>query len=308
MGKIRRYGFEQIVHEGIRVIRIGFIRDLKKIIEDLHKETYETIILKDVPILSSTDTMGLSGVRKLIIYNAGIIKHGAIFAMDDLEELEIRGSVGQLDNLFAHTCQNLKVITVSANVFSSERSLIFTSCKNLKSINIQGVLPSYMVHVTDDWQTVMPDSQGNITSKYPFDNYRSSIATKTDEEKEVIKKSLIETSKWVRKVYGHDRHIDYAIGMGASSMWGFISDIFNSWTRAHKIRKIGWEYSNEKERPSVISLKLSEPYQHDEKCSDIRFYYAPIFTPVFETYRRRFHLWKLAGKGSEVEKMIRLCR
>lgn len=308
MGKIRRYGFEQIVHEGIRVIRIGFNRDLKKIIEGLHKETYETIILKDVPILSSTDTMGLSGVRKLIIYNAGIIKHGAIFAMDNLEELEIRGSVGQLDNLFAHTCQNLKVITVSANVFSSERSLIFTSCKNLKSINIQGVLPSYMVHVTDDWQTVMPDSQGNITSKYPFDNYRSSIATKTDEEKEVIKKSLIETSKWVRKVYGYDRHIDYAIGMGASSMWGFISDIFNSWTRAHKIRKIGWEYNNEKERPSVISLKLSEPYQHDEKSSDIRFYYAPIFTPVFETYRRRFHLWKLAGKGSEVEKMIRLCQ
>lgn len=308
MRKVRRYWYEQIIHEGTRVVRIGFNRDLKKIIEGLRKETYETIILKDVPVLSSTATMGLSGVKKLIIQNAGILEHGAIFAMDDLEELEIRGSVGRLDNVFAHTCQNLKEITISANVFSSERSLIFTSCQNLKTINIQGVLPKHMVHVTDDWQTVMPDSQGDITSKFPFDNYRSTIKSKTDEEKEVIKKSLIETSKWVRKVYGHNRHIDYAIGMGASAMWGFISDLFNSWKRAHRIRKIGWEYSNEKEGPSVISLKLSGPYQHNDKCSDIRFHYAPIFTPVFETYRRRFHLWKQAGKGSDVDKMLRLCR
>lgn len=214
MGKIRRYGYEQIVHEGIRVIRIGFNRDLKKIIESLHKETYETIILKDVPVLSSTATMGLSGVKKLIIQNAGILEHGSIFAMDDLEELEIIGSIGRLNNIFAHTCQNLKEVTISANVFSSERSLIFTSCQNLKSINIQGVLPSHMVHVTDDWNTVMPDSRGNITSKFPFDNYRSTIESKTEEEKEIIKKSLLETSKWVRKVYGHNRHIDYAIGMG----------------------------------------------------------------------------------------------
>lgn len=308
MAKVRRCWHEQIVHEGTRIIRIGFNSELKKIIEGLRKETYETIVLKDVPVLSSTATMGLAGVKKLIIQNAGILEHGSIFSMDDLEELEITGSVGRLDNVFAHTCKKLKKITVSANVFSSERSLIFPYCQNLKSIYIQGVLPSHMVHVTDDWHSVMPDPQGNIFSKFPFDNYRSTIESKTDEEKELIKKSLIETSKWVKKVYGHDRHIDYAIGMGARAMWGFISDLFNSWTRAHKIRKIGWEYSNEKERPSVITLKLSGPYQHDDKCCGIRFYYASVDTPVFETYRRRFHLRKLAGKGSEIDKMIRLCR
>ena len=290
MTKTRKFWHDQIVHEGVKVINVGFNRDLAKIIKDLCKETCETIILKDVPILSSTATMGLSGVKKLIIQNVGILQHGAIFAMDDLEVLEIRGSVGRLDTMFCHTCQNLREITVSANVFSSERSLIFTSSNNLKTINIQGVLPERFVHVTDNWHTVMLDSEGNIVSKYPFDNYRLTLEFKTDEEKEIIKQSLLETSKWVKKVFGHDRHIDYAIGMGASAMWGFIAKIFNSWTRAHKLRKICWEYSQEKERPSVRTLKISESYQADDKCGDIKFYYAPIFTPIFETYRRRFHL------------------
>lgn len=308
MKKIREYWQEQIVHEGIKVINVGFNRDLTKIIKELCKETYETIILKNVPILSSMTTMGLSGVKKLIIENVGILQHGAIFAMDDLEVLEIRGSVGRIDNLFCHSCQCLREITISANVFSSERSLLFTYCSNLKTINVQGVLPEYFVHVSDNWHTVVPDSEGIIASKYPVDNYRLTLKNKTNEEKEVIKQSLLETSKWVRKIYGHDKHIDYAIGMGTSAMWGFITKVFNSWTRAHKIRKICWKYSQEKERPSVITLKIAGDYQAENKCSDIRFYYAPIFTPIFETYRRRFHLWKLAGKGSEIDKMIRLCR
>ena len=308
MTKTRKFWHDQIVHEGVKVINVGFNRDLAKIIKGLCKETCETIILKDVPILSSTSTMGLSGVKKLIIQNVGILQHGAVFAMDDLEVLEIRGSVGRLDTMFCHTCQKLREITISANVFSSERSLIFTSSNNLKTINIQGLFPERFVHVTDNWHTVMPDSEGNIVSKYPFDNYRLTLESKTDEEKEIIKQSLLETSKWVKKVFGHDRHIDYAIGMGASAMWGFIVKIFNSWTRAHKLRKICWEYSQEKERPSVRTLKISESYQADDKCGDIIFYYAPIFTPIFETYRRRFHLWKLAGKGGEIDKMIRLCR
>lgn len=101
MKKIREYWQKQIVHEGINVV---FNRDLTKIIKELCKETYETIILKDVPILSSVTTMGLSGVKKLIIQNVGVLQHGAIFAMDDLEVLEIRGSVGRIDNLFCHTC------------------------------------------------------------------------------------------------------------------------------------------------------------------------------------------------------------
>ena len=222
MKKIREYWQKQIVHEGIKVINVGFNRDLTKIIKELCKETYETIILKNVPILSSVTTMGLSGVKKLIIQNVGILQHGAIFAMDDLEVLEIRGSVGRIDNLFCHSFQCLREITISANVFSSERYLLLTYFSNLKTINVQAVLPEHFVHVSENWHTVIPDSEGNIVSKYPFDNYRLTLESKTDEEKEVIKQSLLETSKWVRKVYGHDKHIDYAIGMGASAMWEFI--------------------------------------------------------------------------------------
>ena len=92
MKKIREYWQKQIVHEGIKVINVGFNRDLTKIIKELCKETYETIILKNVPIITSVTTMGLSGVKKLIIQNVGVIQHGAIFAMDELEVLEIRGS------------------------------------------------------------------------------------------------------------------------------------------------------------------------------------------------------------------------
>lgn len=88
--------------------------------------------------------------------------------MDDLEVLEIRGSIGRIDNLFCHTCQSLREITISANVFSSERSLIFTSCSNLKTINVQGVFPEHFVHVSDNWYTVMPDSDGNIVSKLDY--------------------------------------------------------------------------------------------------------------------------------------------
>lgn len=62
MKKIREY-WQKIVHEGIKVINVGFNRDLTKIIKELCKETYETIILKDVPILSSVTIMGLSGVK-----------------------------------------------------------------------------------------------------------------------------------------------------------------------------------------------------------------------------------------------------
>ena len=75
MTKIRKYWHKQIVHEGVKVINVGFNRDIAKIIKGLCIETCETIILKDVPILSSTATMGLSGVKKLIIQNVGILQH-----------------------------------------------------------------------------------------------------------------------------------------------------------------------------------------------------------------------------------------
>lgn len=308
MRLVRNYWFNQKVNEGTKIIKVGFKRSLTKIIENLRKETYETVVLEDVPVFPSSLAMGLSGVKKLVIHNVGSLTHGALFDLPDLVELEITGSVGYLDSMFVHSCRKLEKITIHANVFSSAKSIIFYYCENMKSVSIQGVFPTYLIHVTDDWNSIFSNTTDEIVSKLPFDNYRNSIEEKTQEEKEEIKQSLLDTSEWVKKGYGRDKFIDYAIGMGAKSMWGFIADLFNSWTRAYKLRKIGWEYSNEQERPSVKTLRISGSYAPDEKAKDIKFYYAPFYTPVFERYRRRFHLWKVAGKGSEIDKMVRLCR
>ncbi len=308
MKKFRKYWQEQTVHKGCKVFNVGFKSNLAKILDGLRKETYETIILKNVPVVASTATMGLPGVKKLIIQNAGILEHGAVFSMDDLEELEILGSVGHLHNVFTHSCPKLKKITINANVFTTDNFLIFPYCEHLHEISIQGVLPANLAHVTDDWDNAWEASHKEIPTKFPFDNYRTTIATKTEEEREEIKQTLLATSKWVKKVYGHDKYIDYAIGIGGIEMWSFISDIFNSWNRAYKLRKIGWKYSNEKESPTVLSLKLSRPYHQDDKCGDIRFRYASVNATIFENFRRRFHLWKVAGKGRDIDKMIRICR
>lgn len=299
---------DQTVEHGTQTVKIGFRRDILKVIDKMRVHTCDTVILEDVVSLPYMSTISLSGIKHLIIRNAGLLPHASIYGMDDLETLEISGSVGYLDSGFVGECRNLQTISIHANVFSSNEYIIISGCRNLSSITIEGVLPKQLIHVTDEYRTYFDNFRVEGKSKFPFDNFAKTWRDKSPDEIDDIRDNLLASSRWVNKVYGHNKYLDDAIGEGASYMWGVISDVFNSWTRAYKLRKIGWEYGREHTNPTVKTLKLSGPYHTDKNEAKITFEYAPPFRYIFESYRRRFHLWKVSGKGSDTDKMIRLCR
>lgn len=299
---------DQTVEHGTQTVKIGFRRDILKVIDKMRVHTCDTVILEDVVSLPYMSTISLSGIKHLIIRNAGLLPHASIYGMDDLETLEISGSVGYLDSGFVGECRNLQTISIHANVFSSNEYIIISGCRNLSSITIEGVLPKQLIHVTDEYRTYFDNFRVEGKSKFPFDNFAKTWRDKSPDEIDDIRDNLLASSRWVNKVYGHNKYLDDAIGEGASYMWGVISDVFNSWTRAYKLRKIGWEYGREHTNPTVKTLKLSGPYHTDKSEAKITFEYAPPFRYIFESYRRRFHLWKVSGKGSDTDKMIRLCR
>lgn len=308
MARKRFLFIDQEVDYGTQTIKIGFRRDILKVINKLRVRTCDTVILEDVISLPYMSTLSLSGIKHLVIRNVGLLPHASIYGMDDLETLEISGSIGYLDSGFIGECKNLKSISIHANVFSSNEYIIVSGCYNLSSINIKGVLPTQLIHVTDEYRTYFENFKVEGKSKFPFDNFAKTWRDKSVDKIDEIRDSLINTSKWVNKVYGHNKYLDDAIGEGASYMWGVISNVFNSWTRAYKLRRIGWDYGREHSNPTVKTLKLSGPYRQDEKRIEVSFEYAPAFRPAFETYRRKFHLWKVSGKGADTDKMIRLCR
>lgn len=299
---------DQTVEHGIQTVKIGFRRDILKVIDRMRVHTCDTVILEDVVSLPYMSTISLSGIKHLIIRNAGLLPHASIYGMDDLETLEISGSVGYLDSGFVGECRNLQTISIHANVFSSNEYIIISGCRNLSSITIEGVLPKQLIHVTDEYRTYFDNFRVEGKSKFPFDNFAKTWRDKSPDEIDDIRDNLLASSRWVNKVYGHNKYLDDAIGEGASYMWGIISDVFNSWTRAYKLRKIGWEYGREHTNLTVKTLKLSGSYHTDKNETKITFEYAPPFRYIFESYRRRFHLWKVSGKGSDTDKMIRLCR
>ncbi len=210
-------------------------------------------------------TLSLSGIKHLVIRNAGLLPHASIYGMDDLETLEISGSIGYLDSGFVGECKNLQSISIHANVFSSNEYIIVSGCYNLSSLNIEGVLPKQLIHVTDEYRTYFENFKVEGKSKLPFDNFANTWRDKSIEKIKEIQDSLLATSKWVNKVYGHNKYLDDAIGEGASYMWGVISNVFNSWTRAYKLRRIGWDYGREHSNPTVKTLKLSGPHRPDVK-------------------------------------------
>lgn len=299
---------EQTVEHGTQIIRIGFRRDILKVIGKLRQHTYDRIILEDVPSIPYLATMGLGGIKHLAIHNVGLLVHGSFYDMDDLETLEITGTIGYISCGFISSCRKLKSITIQANIFASDEYLAASWCSNLQSFVVKGVLPKKLIHVTDDYRTYFENYQVEGKSKFPFENIADTLSEKSTDELENIKHDLLATSKWVNRCYGHNKYIDDAIGEGASYMWRVIAHVFNSWTRAHKLRKIGWTYNEERSNPTEKTLKLSGPYRKDEKTLNVAFEYASKYRYAFERCRRRFHLWKISGKGTDVDKMIRLCR
>lgn len=297
---------EQNVIRGHKTIKIGYRRDVVKEFERLRESTYDTMIFENIPILREINTCCISGVKTLVLKNVGILDNG-IFAMDDLETLIICGTIGRLRPWVASYCRNLRTIIIDANIFTCDDYISFENCPKLSHIIIRGSFPDNLVQVTDNSSTYFNRETRNVT-KFPFDNYRRSFDDKPTEQKEKIKNRLLETSEWVGKNFGKIQELDDAIGAGASKMWGFIADAFGSWTRAYKMRKIGWEYNAEKEHPSVKTLKRSAGYTPGENPLKFRFEYASEDTEVFRRNRRIFHLRKIAGKGNDYVKMMRLCR
>lgn len=299
----------QTVLQGERTIYIGFKRSLKKELDKLRLNTSETVILKDVPMMGDIDIMGLNGIKTLIIENIGILDSGAIFGMRDLEKVIIRGTIGYINFLFLSHCDNLKSVTIEANVFKTNDYICLTSCPKLTDVSVKGVFPSRLVHVTDESKTYFDNFKQKGKSKFPIINYRDILNTLSFEEQEGIRAKLHDTSAWVRKFYGRIQEIDDVIGEGSSEMWKFISDAFGSWTHAYKIRKIGWQYNSERKNPTVKTLKRTGPYGKDNKTrEDIHFSYITEGLSAYAFNRRKYHLWKIAGKGKDTDKMIRLCR
>ena len=302
-----KYITKQTVEHGSKTIKVGFRRDILKVIESLRVHTSDTVVLENVPSIPRLSTLSLSGIKHLVIHNVGLLFHGSIFGMDDLEFIEITGTVGFISSGFVSDCRKLKSINIQANVFSSDEYIAVTGCYNLTDVTLKGVLPKKLIHITDDYRTYFENFRKSGVSKFPFDNVATSYFDKDEQEQEGIRQSLLATTKWVNKIFGHNKYIDDAIGEGASNMWSVISTAFGSWNRAYKLRRICWSYNAEHDNPTAKTLKLSGPYSKDEKPLDIHFSYAFPFRPVFQTYRRKYHLWKLSGKGTDVEKMIRLC-
>ena len=87
---------EQTVEHGTQIIRIGFRRDILKILGKLRHRTCDSIILEDVPSMPYLATMGLGGIKHLVIHNVGLLIHGSFYDMDDLETLEITGTIGYM--------------------------------------------------------------------------------------------------------------------------------------------------------------------------------------------------------------------
>lgn len=297
---------EQVVIHGRKTIRIGWRRNVAREFEKLRFSTHDTIIFEDIPILRDVNTCCISGVRRLVLRNVGILDHG-IFSMDDLETLIICGTIGKLRPWSVSYCRKLRTVIIDANVFSCDGYLAIEHCPKLEHVIIRGVFPENFIHTTDNCLTY----KGKYTdapSRFPYDNYRFSFEHLPEERKEIIRTRLLDTSKWVVRNFGRNQELDDYIGSGALKMWGFISDAFNSWNRAYKIRKIGWEYDKEKEHPSVKTLKRSAGYASGEEPLDFSFRYAPEDTFAFRQNRRIFHLRKISGKGYDYIRMMRLCR
>ncbi|MCM1163922.1 MAG: transglutaminase-like domain-containing protein [Muribaculaceae bacterium] len=272
----------------------------------MSKSTYDTVIFEDIPILRGVRTCSVGGVKTLVLKDIGLFDNG-IFAMDDLETLIICGTIGKLRPWVASHCPNLRTLIIDANVFSCDDYISFEGCPKLIHIIIRGCFPNSLVQVTDDCMTYF-NRETRDKTKFPFENYKQTFGSCSEDKKSKIRERLHETSKWVVKHYGHNQDIDIAIGAGASEMWRFIATAFGSWTRAYKIRKIGWEYNADKKWPTVRWLKRSAEYTPGEDALKFRFDYAPENTEAFRLNRRHFHLRKIAGKGNDYDKMKRLCR
>ena len=297
---------EQEVIHGRKTIKIGYRRNVVREFEKLRKSTYDTIIFEDIPVLRGIDTCIIDGVKTLVLKDIGLLDDG-IFAMRDLETLIICGTIGQLRPWVVSYCDNLRTIIIDANVFSCDSYLFFNHCPKLTHVIVRGTFPDNFIHVTDDTKTYFDNYTRNV-SKFPFENYRKSFNHMSDEQKLKVRERLLQTSKWVTRHYAHNQELDDAIGTGAWAMWDFIADAFGSRTRAYKLREIGWEYNQEKDNPSVKSLKRSGEYTPGENPLKYSFSYAPEETEVFQRNRRRFHLRKIAGKGPDYIRMMRLCR
>lgn len=300
-----RFEEQEVIH-GRKTIKIGYRRNVVREFEKLRKYTYDTMIFEDIPILKDINTCRIDGVKTLVLKDIGIFDTG-IFAMKDLETLIVCGTIGQLRPWVVSYCDNLRTIIIEANVFSCDTYLSFDHCPKLAHVIVRGTFPDKLIHVTDDSKTYF-DNETRLVSKIPFENYRKSFDNISDEKKEQVRERLQQSSKWVTRHYGRIQELDDAIGGGASDMWKFIADAFGSWTRAYKMRKIGWEYNAEKEHPSVKSLKRSAEYTPGEYPLPFRFEYAPEDTEAFQRNRRIFHLRKIAGKGDDYIRMMRLCR
>lgn len=300
-----RFEEQEVIH-GRMVIKIGYRRNVVREFEKLRKSTYDTMIFEDIPILRDINTCRIDGVKTLVLKDIGIFDTG-IFAMRDLETLIVCGTIGQLRPWVVSYCDNLRTIIIDANVFSCDSYLCFDHCPKLAHVIVRGTFPDKLIHVTDDTKTYFDDETRNV-SKFPFENYRESFDNMSYEKKEQVRERLQQSSKWVTRHYGRNQELDDAIGVGASDMWKFIADAFGSWTRAYKMRKIGWEYNEERNNPSVKSLKRSGEYTPGESPLKFDFGYAPECIDVFQRNRRIFHLRKVAGKGPDYIRMMRLCR
>lgn len=300
-----KYIDQEVIH-GRKKIKIGYRRNIAREFEKLRKSTYDTVIFEDIPVLRNINTCLIDGVKTLVLKDIGILDNG-IFAMNDLETLIICGTVGRMCPWVASYCDNLRTIIIDANVFSCDSYLIFDHCPNLAHVIVRGSFPDNLIHVTDNTRTYFDDETRHV-SKFPFVNYRNSFDSLSYKQKERVREQLQLSSKWVTRHYGRNHELDDAIGAGASDMWNFIADAFGSWSRAYKMRKIGWEYNDERDRPSVKSLKRSGEYTPGENPLEFSFGYAPEWNGVFQRNRRIFHLRKIAGKGPDFVRMMRLCR
>ncbi len=305
MNRNFKFHNQQVIH-GRKVIKIGYRRDVVKEFSKLRELTYDTVIFEDIPILRDVNTCALDGVKTLVLKNVGVFDE-SIFMMRDLETLILCGTIGYLRPWVVNYCDNLRTLIIDANVFCCEDYISIEHCPKLTHIIVRGVFPKNFVYIGDDSLSYI-SNRGNVKTKYPFENYRLSYRSLSEDKIDCIKVSLKKTSDWVTKYLGRNRELDDVIAKGASAMWQFIVNVRGSWNCAPKLRKLGGEYNMEKENPSVKTLKRSGPYITGGNPLKYRFSYASESTDVFKYNRRHFHLRKIAGTGYDYDKMMRLCR
>lgn len=123
MARKRFLFIDQEIEYGTQTIKIGFRRDILKVIDKLRVHTCDTVILEDVISIPYMSTLSLSGIKHLVIRNAGLLPHASIYGMDELETLEIYGTIGYLNSSFERGRKNIAFDVILHELYRRLRHL-----------------------------------------------------------------------------------------------------------------------------------------------------------------------------------------